>query len=498
MRKTQLLLALTAIGFAGSAFATNGMNLEGYGPIAAGMGGASMAYDNGNAAVMNNPATLGLMGQGSRLDVAVGMLGPDVTAKFPAMPDAGSGGDAYYMPAVGWTRKNGPTTYGVAMFAQGGMGTEYSGASFMSAGSGLPTRSELGVGRLIAPLAYEVTPKLVIGGSLDLVWAMMDLQMAMNSNQFMDMAGAPGGFGGIPGCATGNCYGTVSGSMMTAFNGAVGAGFLNDGTGAGAGAGTGPLNWGYFNFSDDSDYTGKAKTTGMAGKIGFTYKATPALTIGGTYHSKTSLGDMDGDAAVSFNVNADTGMAAGGAPSGTYAAMTIPVSGKISVVDFEWPETIGLGLAYQANDKLMLALDYKRINWADVMKNFKMTFTADAVQANPLAGGFANTVLDATMYQNWKDQDVFLIGLAYKATDAMTLRVGANFANNPIPDKFMNPLFPAIEKNHYTAGIGYALSAASDLNFSLQHAPNVSQTNGQGVTVEHSQTSWQLMYSKRF
>ena len=37
------------------------MNMEGYGPIATGMGGASMAYDNGTAAVINNPATLGLM-----------------------------------------------------------------------------------------------------------------------------------------------------------------------------------------------------------------------------------------------------------------------------------------------------------------------------------------------------------------------------------------------------------------------------------------------------
>ena len=41
-------------------YATNGMNLEGYGPIATAMGGASMAYDNGTAAVINNPATLAL------------------------------------------------------------------------------------------------------------------------------------------------------------------------------------------------------------------------------------------------------------------------------------------------------------------------------------------------------------------------------------------------------------------------------------------------------
>jgi long-chain fatty acid transport protein len=37
----------------GLAMATNGMLMEGYGPIAAGMGGASMAYDNGTAAMAN-------------------------------------------------------------------------------------------------------------------------------------------------------------------------------------------------------------------------------------------------------------------------------------------------------------------------------------------------------------------------------------------------------------------------------------------------------------
>lgn len=98
MRKTQLFIALAAVGFAGSAFATNDMNLEGYDPIATGMGGASMAYDNGNAAMMNNPATLGLAGDGSRLDVALGFLGPNVKNVTSGEK---SGGDAYFMPAIG-------------------------------------------------------------------------------------------------------------------------------------------------------------------------------------------------------------------------------------------------------------------------------------------------------------------------------------------------------------------------------------------------------------
>ena len=50
MKLTRVFACMALAGLAGSAYATNGMNVEGYGPIASGMGGASMAYDNGNAA----------------------------------------------------------------------------------------------------------------------------------------------------------------------------------------------------------------------------------------------------------------------------------------------------------------------------------------------------------------------------------------------------------------------------------------------------------------
>jgi long-chain fatty acid transport protein len=442
MKLNKLLLALAASGIATSAFATNGMNMEGYGPIAAAMGGASMAYDNGTAAVVNNPATLGLMSNGSRFDVAVGMLGPDVTAKMNGMPDAQSGGDAYYMPAVGYVKKDGDKAYGVAMFAQGGMGTEYAGNSFMGAGTGLPTRSEVGVGRLVAPLSVSVNDKLTIGGSLDFVWAMMDIKMAALQAQVSGMTGM------------------TTDALAGAYEA---GGFLMSNT-----------DVAYLNFSDNSDYTGKAKGSGWAGKLGFTYKASPSLTIGGTYHSKTSMSDLEtSDNGASFSIY-----------NGTTLEMAMP--GKITVREFQWPETYGLGLAWQANDKTLLAMDVKHIGWKDVMQSFKMTFSN------------AQVTMPMTMPQNWTDQTVYSLGVAYKATDVLTVRVGANMSDNPVPDATMNPLFPAIEKDHYTAGFGYALDKDSDVNFSVQHAPKVTQTSGSGVTVDHSQTSWQLMYSKRF
>jgi long-chain fatty acid transport protein len=412
----------------GHAFATNGMNVEGFGPIATSMGGASMAYDNGASAMMNNPATLGLGPEGDTMSLMIGYLGPDVEV-VGGQP---SGGDAYYMPAAGWTRKSGGLTYGVGMFAQGGMGTEYAMGL-----DGLPERSELGVGRLIAPLVYNVDSKLTIGGSVDFVWAMLDLKMAMPIGSMMGLITVP------PTGALGGALGSLgSGDIVR------------------------------ISYSDDSDYSGKAKGYGLAGKIGFTYKINDMVNVGGTYHSKTSLGDLEtGSAGAQFIVN-------GGAQT---------IDGKITVHDFQWPETFGLGVAVQASPELMVVADWKRINWRDVMKSFTMTYAA-----------MGDSVTFA-LPQNWENQDVLQLGLAYKAMAALTLRMGASFSDNPVPDSTMHYLFPAIEKNHYMAGFGYAINDSSSIDFSLQHAPKVEQTNSTfGYTVSHSQTSWQLLYSKGF
>lgn len=479
MKLNLLVGAVAGVMVPGMALATNGMNLEGYGPIATGMGGASMAYDNGLAAVMNNPATLGLAPQGDRLDLSAGGLHPVLSTKIDGMDNAKSVGNAYYMPAGGWVRKNGNWVYGLAVMSQGGMGTEYGSNSFLSMGdagpTGKPVRSEVGVGRMIAPLAYDVNPQLTIAGNLELIWAGMDLQMLLPGSKMAPMM--------MPG---GSSIGSVGGSMISnRFLPAMGAGQLTG------------FNWGYFDFSNNNDFSGRAHSTGWAGTLGATYKISPQLTIGGSYHGKTALDDLEGSANVAFGAKLGPSM---GAMNG--AVVPVSVSGKISVRDFQWPETYGFGLAYQANDKLMIAADYKRIGWASVMKNMKMSFSAEASQADPMAQAFmlGGTQMDVTFNQNWKDQDVFQIGASYKATAALTLRAGLNFANNPVSDNDTNALFPATIKDHYTLGVGYAFSKASDVNFSYSYAPTVtSVNNSMGYTVERGHPhDWQMMYSLRF
>jgi long-chain fatty acid transport protein len=256
------------------------------------------------------------------------------------------------------------------------------------------------------------------------------------------------------------------------------------------------LNWARFDFSDSSAFSGEAKGDGFAGKIGGVYKVNDAVSIGATYHSKTSLGDLETKGAtLSMNVVG---------PATLNNQTTIPVSGKISVKDFQWPQTIGAGVAYQATPELVLVFDYKWINWADVMKSFKMTFTADANQGNAAASSFGlgGQVVDAELTQNWKDQHVFMIGAGYMVSPDWMLRTGLNYANNPIPDTYLNALFPAIETTHITLGAGYMISKASTVDASFTYAPEVKQTSGanapEGATVTHSQTNVQVMLSYRF
>ena len=469
-----LLFGIAATLVAMPAFATDGMNLEGYGPVATGMGGASMAYDNGVAAVMNNPATLALMPEGNRIDVALGLLSPYVISSMNGAPDAGSSAHMFYMPAMGWVQKSGQMSYGLGMFAQGGMGTEYSADSFMAAGSGEKVRSEVSVGRLIVPFAYEVNKNFALAASLDFVWAGMDLKMAMSGSQFMNM---------MPGQS--QTAGTASGTMVDILGGAFSGGMLNPTT-------FGSSGWARFDFSDSSAFTGAAKGTGFAGKLGGVYKVSDVLTVGATYHSQTSLSDLEANGAVlSMKVN--------GAGTGNVDTI-IPVTGKIKVKDFQWPQTIGAGLAYQASDKLVIVADYKWINWAEVMKSFKMTFTADAAQASTAASSFGlgGTSVDATLFQNWKDQHVIMIGAGYTVSPEWTLRAGLNITNNPIPDSYLNALFPAIEKNHVTLGAGYMISKASSVDASFTYAPEVKQTADSGVETSHSQMNAQVLYSYRY
>lgn len=422
-----------------SAHATNGMLMEGYGPQSLAMGGAATAFDNGTAAMMNNPATLQLGANGSRLDVALGVLGPNVKSSMTGMPTASSSGTSYVMPAMGWVRKDDRMTWGVGVFGQGGMGTEYGADTILAMQSGKDVRSELAVGRVIFPVALKVNEQLNIGASLDYSWASLDMKMAASGAQL--------------------------GGMVTGGSGNIAA----------AAAGLAAAPWARIDFSNSNKFTGAAKGSGWTGKLGLVFQANKDLSLGLSHHLKTNLSDM-------------TTTAAGASMSGPGGFAD---AGKISVINFQMPASTTVGLAWQASPKLLVAADVKRIGWSSVMKGFSMRYDSATMGGN----------VNFTMPQNWKDQTVVALGGAYQLDDVWTLRAGYNHASNPIPDGTVNPLFPAIVKNHYTAGFGYKLSKSVSVDAAMSHAPTVTVVNSSGqmpLTISHSQTNYQMLLSYRY
>ncbi|MBP6245116.1 MAG: outer membrane protein transport protein [Limnohabitans sp.] len=424
--RATVLAAVLATG--STAWATNGMLMEGYGPQALSMGGAAAAYDNGTAGMMNNPATLQLGANGTRADIALGVLGPNVTAMGQK-----SDGTSYVMPAVGWVKKNDQFSWGVGMFGQGGMGTEF-GAN---AGLMANMRSELGVGRVIFPLAYRVSPQLSVGASLDYSWASMDMQMTTNRAN-------------------------LNGMM--------------DSANPNSSAALGPMgnpSYGRLDFSNSNDFSGAAKSTGWTGKFGAVLEATPALTLGFSHQLKTNLADMTTSATgAKFELY--------GGSNGTTSMV-----GKLTIHNFQMPAVTTIGGAYKASPELTLVADIKNIGWSSVMKKFLMTF--DAGQP-----------LQFAMDQNWKDQTVVSLGGAYRLNESTVLRAGYSHASNPVPDAYVHPLFPAIVKSHLTAGIGHKFNDQVSMDIAVSHAPKVSVTSGQGAAISHSQTNYQLMLSYRY
>lgn len=435
--RVTVVAAVLATG--STAWATNGMLMEGYGPQALSMGGAATAFDNGTAAMMNNPATLQLGANGSRLDLALGVLGPNVKSSMPGMPTASSGGTSYVMPAMGWVRKDDRMTWGVGIFGQGGMGTEYSADTFLAMGSGQDVRSELAVGRVIFPLAFKVNDQLNVGASLDYSWATLDMKMAATGEQL--------------------------GGMVTG-----GAGNI-----AAAAAGLAAAPWARIDFSNSNKFSGAAKGSGWTGKLGLVFQANKDLSLGLSHHFKTKLTDMT--------------------TSASGASMSAPGpfadSGKISVIDFQMPASTTVGMAWQATPKMLVVADVKRIGWSSVMKGFSMRYDSASMGGN----------VNFTMPQNWKDQTVVALGGAYQLDDAWTIRAGYSHASNPIPNSNVNPLFPAIVKDHYTAGFGYKFSKAISVDAAISHAPTVTVVNSSGpapLSISHSQTNYQMMLSYRY
>lgn len=128
------------------------------------------------------------------------------------------------------------------------------------------------------------------------------------------------------------------------------------------------------------------------------------------------------------------------------------------------------------------------------MKSLRMRYDSATV---------TNGSVDFAIKQAWKNQTALNLGAGWKANDQLTLRGGVSLSDNPVPDQYVHPLFPAIEKNHVVFGFGCKVSKSGTLSASLAHAPTVTVTkpgnaNTPPITISHGQNNLQFGYSHIF
>lgn len=359
--------------------------------------------------------------------------------------------------------------------------------------SGKYVRSELGVGRLVLPINFDVSKKLRLGASFDIVWGGLDIQMDMGGQDFADVVKKKTGSAHMNLPSNLNAYVTQAADLARITG-------VADVINLGADGVMKRVNYARFDFSDDNPFTQATLGAGYAGKLGFAYQFSDSLTLGGSYHSVTKMGDFTGNASMSLGIDLTGDLSDVSNDSavvqtfrdlalalGATADASIDMKGEIKVRDFQWPETLAFGAKWQPADSWVFTGDVKKINWSDVMKAFNLTFVPDITQGA--------TPIDIALNQDWKDQWVYMFGAQWQMTNEWQIRGGYNYASNPVPSETLNPLFPAIVTTHYTVGAGWQYSKSETVDFSLVMVPEASQTNPAGTTTSMSQMNFQVQYS---
>ncbi|BAO43836.1 OmpP1/FadL family transporter [Thiolapillus brandeum] len=455
-----LAVALSSCLVSGSALATNVFNLEGFGPVSRALGGAGVAHDVGPAAMMYNPATLGLMESESAVYVGLDLIGTDIDIKNTSTgANASSGKDSmssnrgpvYYAPEAAYTTRMGDLVLGVGAFAQGGLGTEYGKNSFLSTTTvnnvetGLENSSRLLNLRIPFAASYKVNDRLQVGGSVDVIWTQLNLELLLDVSQVGSLAGD----------------GRVSGSLVPALLAIPG------------------LSGAHFGFTKDNIVGGGVDGWGVGGKLGFTYQFTDATRFGMAYNFETNVEDLSGHAVLTAVDNANH---------------HIPLSGRIKIRDFQNPAQLSLGVDHRVNDKLTVVADIQRVFWEDVMKDIDVGFVQDGTGAN----------LDVLLPQNYKDINIYTIGAEYQYDNAWTLRAGFSHADQAVRSNLLFAVIPGILQNHLTGGFSYAWSKSSKLDFALSYAFEETMSNSAQpntsvpIKASHRQLNAVIGYTYRF
>jgi long-chain fatty acid transport protein len=239
---TVLCLAL----FSGTAMATNGMNMIGYGPRSTGMGGAEVAVGADSSASAGNPAGMGISSPRSA-SIGLSVLAPHLSLS-DSRNDTDGEDQFFPLPQMSFAQPlsdGSSLIWGLNLYAQGGMGVDFRNIETF-AGTKDSLSSQVNYVRLAAALNYLVNDRLSMGMAVLAGYAEMNFSLFPNSYS----VGQDGQAG------TGDDFAGVDASGLSSF--------------------------------------------GLAARVGFQYQLNHMLRLGLQYTSEAVLDPKDGQLSLNF------------------------------------------------------------------------------------------------------------------------------------------------------------------------------------------------------
>lgn len=167
-----------------------------------------------------------------------------------------------------------------------------------------------------------------------------------------------------------------------------------------------------------AQYSDKADGFGYGGNVGILYKITPELNIGAVWRSEINT-KLEGKADVE------------GVGEDDYS------------INWDFPQSAGVGIAYKPLENLTIALDLNWTNWSD-WKEVSYDYEDD----KPFLPDMAHRV-DA------QDSLKVAIGTEFRPSEQLALRAGYRFDDNAIPDDTVQPQTPDLRNHAFSIGVGY-------------------------------------------
>jgi long-chain fatty acid transport protein len=220
---------------------------------------------------------------------------------------------------------------------------------------------------------------------------------------------------------------------------------------------------------------------GFGANLGATYQATDRLSIGVrfttpitvSYEGEATFTQIETDlvfpasSPLAQDVNGD------GTPDATPADLLLASQfgpegvlnqyqdlagdgGTLSTQGVETEITFPLqlvgGLSFAATDRLRLMADYQFTGWS--------SFDEIPLQFERLS--------DRTREENYRNTHAVRLGAAYDVLEPLTARVGYLYNTAAAPDEVVTPLLPEADRNQFTVGAGWRAAEVLELNVSYQ------------------------------